>query len=136
MEVTVEHVSGQQFKAVTRGHRVVSDQPRENGGTDAGMTPPELLLASLGACAGYYAAEYLRVRSLPLERLTIHVSADKALQPPRLALFRIEVEAPGATDEKSRDGVLRAVKKCLIHNTMLNTPAFEIAVKAPEPALV
>src|SRR5215467_5288909 len=132
MEVRVEHVSGQQFEAVTRGHRVLSDQPQENGGTGSGMTPPELLLASLGACAGYYAAEYLRVRSLPLEGLAVHVSAEKAMQPPRLGWFRIEVEAPGATDEKSRDGVLRAVKKCLIHNTMLNTPAFEIEVKAPE----
>jgi uncharacterized OsmC-like protein len=136
MEVRVEHVSGQQFEAVARGHRVVSDQPPENGGTDAGMTPPELLLSSLGTCAGYYAAEYLKVRSLSLEGLTIHVSAEKALQPPRLASFRIEVEAPGASDEKSRDGVLRAVRKCLIHNTMLSTPAFEIVVKAPEPALV
>jgi hypothetical protein len=52
-----------------------------------------------------------------------------------LASFRIEVEAPGAQGEKSRDGLMRAVKKCLIHNTMLNTPAFEIEVKAPEPAL-
>jgi organic hydroperoxide reductase OsmC/OhrA len=29
-----------------------SDQPVENGGHDEGMTPPELLLASLGSCAG------------------------------------------------------------------------------------
>src|SRR5215813_2009961 len=136
MEVRVERLSGQQFEAVARGHRVVSDQPPENHGTDAGMTPPELLLASLGACAGYYAAEYLRARSLPLEGLTIHVSAEKALQPARLASFRIEVEAPGAQDEKSREGVFRAVKKCLIHNTMMNAPEFEIVVKAPEPALV
>ena len=30
-----------------RGHRLVCDQPRENGGADAGLTPPEFLLASL-----------------------------------------------------------------------------------------
>ncbi len=136
MEVRVQHVSGQQFEASARGHKILSDQPPENGGADTGMTPPELLLASLGTCAGYYAAEYLRVRSLSLEGLAIHVSAEKALQPPRLASFRIEVDAPGAADEKSREGVLRAVKKCLIHNTMLNAPAVEILVNAPEPAIV
>src|SRR5437763_13330686 len=109
MEVRVEHLSGQQFEAIARGHRIISDQPPEIGGADAGMTPPELLLASLGACAGYYAAEYLRARSLAVAGLAIHVSAEKAVQPPRLASFRVEVDAPGAQDDKSRDGVLRAV---------------------------
>lgn len=135
MEVRVQHVAAVQFEASARGHKILSDQSRETGGSDRGMTPPELLLSSIGACAGYYAAEYLRARSLPLEGLAITVSAEKALQPARLAAFRIAVEAPGAHDDKSRDGVLRAVKKCLIHNTMLNTPQFEIVVMAPEPAV-
>jgi putative redox protein len=39
-----------QFEIKTRTHSIVSDQPAENAGFDEGMTPPELLLASLGAC--------------------------------------------------------------------------------------
>ena len=48
-------------------HRIICDQYVSDGGhgNDEGVTPPELLLASLGACAGHYAAEYLRARSLP-----------------------------------------------------------------------
>lgn len=48
MEVRVEHLGGVQFEITARQHRIVSDQPAENGGFDEGMTPPELLLASLG----------------------------------------------------------------------------------------
>jgi uncharacterized OsmC-like protein len=29
----------------------------DTGGFDEGMTPPELLLTSLGSCAGFYAAQ-------------------------------------------------------------------------------
>ena len=65
MELIVNHLGNVKFEAVARGHRVMCDQPPEMKGGDQGMTPPELLLASLGTCAGYYAAEYLRTRSLP-----------------------------------------------------------------------
>ena len=59
MEVTVEHIGAVQFEIRARGHVIASDQPVETGGYDEGLTPPELLLASLGSCAGYYAAQYL-----------------------------------------------------------------------------
>ena len=63
MEVIVEHLGAVQFEIKARGHIIVTDQPRENGGFDEGMTPPELLLASLGSCAAFYAAQYLRKRA-------------------------------------------------------------------------
>ena len=67
MEITVEHLGAVQFEVKARTHSFVSDQPTDSGGFDEGMTPPELLLASLGACAGYYAAQYLRKMKLATE---------------------------------------------------------------------
>src|SRR5215475_12713740 len=64
MEVTVRHRGDVQFEAEARGHRVLCDQPAENHGSDQGITPPEFLLASLATCAGYYAVQYLKTRSL------------------------------------------------------------------------
>ena len=127
METSVDYLGGLRFGINTRGHHIVSDQPVENGGADSGMTPPELLLASLGACAGYYAAEYLRARSLPGDGLGIHVEAEKASHPARLSMFRIRVDAPNV-DQKHREGLLRAVKHCLIHNTLLQAPGIEVVV--------
>ncbi len=131
MKVTVDYVGGTEFKVAARGHEVVCDQPVNNGGRDAGMSPPELLLASLGTCAGYYAAEYLKARKLPAEGVRVVLAAEKAPQPARLASFRIEVSVPGLEDERHREGVLRAVKACLIHNTLANPPAIEIALHTP-----
>ena len=45
MEVKVSHLGKVQFKIQARSHSIVCDQPAENNGEDAGMTPPELLLA-------------------------------------------------------------------------------------------
>jgi len=87
MEVEILHLGDVKFEAVARGHRVVSDQPAANGGADAGMTPPEFLLISLGTCAGFYAAQYLKTRSLPTEGLRIKVTAEKARQPEARPFF-------------------------------------------------
>jgi uncharacterized OsmC-like protein len=127
MEVETLYLGDMKFEAITRGHRVICDQPQANGGVDAGMTPPELFLAALGTCAGFYAAQYLRVRSLPSNALSIKVTADKATQPTRLGHFQIEVRAP-ELDPHHEAGVLRAVKSCLIHNTLLHPPTIEILV--------
>ena len=133
MEVEILHLGDVKFEAVARGHRVVSDQPAANGGADAGMTPPEFLLISLGTYAGFYAAQYLKTRSLPTEGLRIKVTAEKARQPARLAHFLIEVTTPGLKGQHQA-GILRAVKSCLIHNTLLNTPAIDIMWNSPVAA--
>ena len=130
MEIEVRHLGNVKFEAVARGHRVVCDQPLDNSGSDAGMTPPEFLLVSLGTCAGFYAAQYLKTRSLPADGLTIKVAAEKATQPARLGHFKIEVLAP-ELDAQHQVGILRAVKSCLIHNTLLNAPAIDIVLSTP-----
>ncbi len=129
MEVRIDHIEGSKFQAVARGHRVISDQPPALGGSDQGMTPPELLLASLGTCAGYYAAQYLQTRALPTKGLKVLVSAEKGSAPARLASFRVEVEAPNVIDERHRDGLLRAVQKCLIHNTLRQASDINVLVQ-------
>jgi len=134
LEVLVDHLGEVQFEVKARGHKVFCDQPLENGGFDEGMTPPELLLASLGACAGYYAVQYLKARHLPMGGLRIRTTADKAEAPPRVDNIRIEVEYPETLNERYRAGVLAAVHKCMIHNTLLNPPRISVDVRVPLPA--
>ncbi len=128
MEVSVEYLGGVKFEVETRGHRIISDQPVENKGTDTGMTPPELLLASLGSCAAYYAAEFLRVHSLPVEGLRVRVHAQKALKPARIIGFRVVVASPHI-NETHRDSLLRTVKHCLIHNTLLQPSEVDVTIE-------
>lgn len=134
MEALIRHLGNLKFEAMARGHRVLCDQPVENQGTDKGMTPPELLLASLGTCAGFYAAQYLQTHGLSSQRVAVRVSAEKATQPARLTAIVIEVEAPDV-DSRHHDGLLRAVKACLIHNTLSNPPMIDLHVHTAAPVV-
>jgi putative redox protein len=129
LEVLVEHLGAVQFEIKTRGLTIVSDQPADNGGFDEGMTPPELMLASLGSCAGFYAAEYLKRHKLAAEGTKVRVTAEKAKNPARLDQFRIEVDVPVRLSEEHVKGVEAAVYRCLIHNTLTHPPQIELAVR-------
>lgn len=131
MDLRVIYKDGVRFEAETRGHRIEIDQPITGGGQDRGMTPPELLLASLGSCAAYYAVEYLGARNLPVQGVEVKIHAEKAAGPARLGSFLIEVLVPEVHEERHIEGVKVAVKKCLIHNTLLHAPSIEIAVHQP-----
>lgn len=132
MEITVEHLGSVQFQITTRGHSIVSDQPIEHGGYDEGMTPPELLLASLGSCAGYYAAQYLRKHKLAIEGTRVRVTCAKVKEPlPRMDDFKIEVETPVELSPEHRKGVQEAVEHCLVHNTLLHSPKISLQIESP-----
>ena len=129
MEAIIRYTEGVKFEAECRGHTVLCDQPPDNGGADTGMSPPEFLLASLGTCAGFYALQYLKTRGLPVEGLKVRIAAEKAKAPARLGSFRIEVYAP-RLKAAHQEGILRAVKACLVHNTLVHPPVIETLLVA------
>jgi uncharacterized OsmC-like protein len=135
MDIRIEHLGGVKFAAITRGHRIVSDQPAANGGADSGMTPPEFLLASLGTCAGFYAAQYLKNHKLSHDGLEVTVHADKVTGPARLGKFTLDVTVPGLAAEHEA-GIMRAVNACLIKNTLAQPPEIETALHTQEVARV
>jgi putative redox protein len=134
MEITVEHLGSVQFEIKTRGHSMISDQPVEQGGFDEGMTPPELLLASLASCAGYYAAQYLRKHKLAIAGTRVHVTCEKVKDPvARLDNFVVEVEAPVELSRQHLSGVHEAIEHCLVHATLLNPPKITLKVEGAVP---
>ena len=136
MEVTVKHLDRVKFSVQARSHTVICDQPTENNGEDAGMTPPEFLLASLATCAAYYAVEYLRTRKLAESGVEVTVTSEKLKQPARLGNFRIHVACPVALTEEQLQGITRSVHACLVHNTLLSVPEIAIEIGAPQAAPV
>jgi uncharacterized OsmC-like protein len=123
MQVNVSYSKGFQFKATARGHEILGDQPIDNGGDDAGMTPPEWFLAAIGSCVGFYAVKYLQTRNLNAEGLSINVSAQKITAPAsRLDEIIIHLSLPIALETRHHRGLEAAVKSCLIHNTLTHPP--------------
>jgi uncharacterized OsmC-like protein len=123
MEVRIEHLNSTKFAATVRGHSIICDQPPANGGTDEGPTPPEFLLISLGTCAGFYAASYLKNHQLNFP-MAVSVKAEKVPAPARLGKFHVEIEVPGLPSDHEA-GLLRSVNACLIKNTLAHQPEIE-----------
>ena len=128
MEVKVSQVEGVKLDIQARTHKITCDQPAENGGADSGMTPPELLLASLGSCAAFYAAEYLRTRKLAQSGVEVSVTAEKLLKPARLGNFHVQVTSPVSLTAEQTESMMRCVHSCLVHNTLLSLPAVKIEI--------
>jgi putative redox protein len=131
MEVNVSHLGRSRFSIQSRSHTVFCDQPVDNGGDDTGMTPPEMLLASLGSCAAFYAVQYLKTRNLAQSGVEVHVTAEKLAQPPRIGNFRIRVVSPVALTEEQNLALMRSVQHCTVHNTFLTPPKIEIQLEVP-----
>jgi len=123
LNITLQYTGKARFVAEARHHRVILDQPAEDGSTDQGMTPAELLLASLGGCVGQYVAQYLGLRGLSAEGLSIRVTAHPASRPLRLRDFTVEVTSPGLTERQ-----LRALEKSFPAGLVQNAIRFENAV--------
>jgi uncharacterized OsmC-like protein len=130
MEVTIRHLDRVKFSIQSRSHTIVCDQPADNGGDNAGMTPPELLLASLGSCAAFYAVQYLETRNLADKGVEVSVTAEKLKSPARLGDFHIRVVCPVPLSEEQTEGLMRSVHHCLIHNTLLSPPDIKIELVA------
>jgi putative redox protein len=133
MEVRVKKIDGLKFSVEARSHKVICDQPLDNGGQDEGMTPPEFMLGSLGACAEFYAVQYLRSRKIDDAGVEVTVTAEKLMKPARLGNFRIRVTCPALLSPEQTEGMHRSVHHCLIHNTLLSVPQVEIELAIGEP---
>ena len=131
MQVYIEQLENVKFAIHARHHTVVCDQPADNGGSDEGMTPPELMLASLGSCAVFYAVQYLKARNLDTGGVEATVDAEKLKGPARLGNFKIEVHCPVPLTEQQQLGMVRSVHTCLIHNTLMSVPEIAIELKLP-----
>jgi len=132
MEIKAKQIDRFKFNVEARSHSLICDQPLENGGEDAGMTPPELMLASLGACAEFYAVQYLRTRKLDDQGVEVKVTAEKLMQPARLGNFQIHVVCPTGLNPEQTEGLRRSVHHCLIHNTLLSVPTVDIELAVGE----
>jgi uncharacterized OsmC-like protein len=132
MEVKITHLDRVKFAIQSRSNSIMCDQPAENGGEDSGMTPPELLLASLGSCAAFYAVQYLKTRNLAETGVEVTVTAEKLKQPARVGNFRVHVACPVSLTEEQTEGLMRSVHHCLVHNTLLTPPEIAIELTAKE----
>ena len=133
MGVRVVHENGARFRADCRGHSVTMDQPVEDAGSDAGMTPPELFAASLAGCIGYYVARYCQQAGIDTAGLEIACDWSVAEHPQRIDALQVHITLPGLPENRKK-AVERAASLCLIHATLQQAPDVRIMLTRGETA--
>lgn len=109
------------------GHRLISDEPVELGGTEAGPSPYELLLAALGSCTSMTVSLYARRKGWPLEAVTVRLRHSKIhaidcaeCETKEGKLDRVErdLELQGDLSDEQRARLLEIANKCPVHRTL------------------
>ncbi|MBU0503239.1 MAG: OsmC family protein [Candidatus Omnitrophota bacterium] len=95
-----------------------------------GITPPDALLASLGTCVGVYLRKYAEGARIELKQLSISADAEFTKEPPYcFKQINVLVDFKGTKLEENRkEGLLRFIKNCPVHNTLKADPIVDIKI--------
>ena len=56
-----------------RDHVIIADEPLQDGGTDEGPTPMEILVGTVGACIAVTTRAYAKRKNWPLEGISVEL---------------------------------------------------------------
>lgn len=103
-------------------HALVADEPKDDGGDDAGPAPHDFLLAALGACTSMTVKLYADRKGWPLERVEVELEQEKI---DGAHEFRRVVKLHGQLSGEQRERLLEIAEKCPVHRTLAGTMRFQ-----------
>jgi putative redox protein len=111
-----------------RDHKLISDEPKEDGGDDAGPSPQELLAASLASCTAITMEMYAQRKGWNTDGLEVDVDytpADRG-SPTR---FNLIMRMPAHLSDEQVEKLRVIAAKCPIHRTLEGEVLFEERVE-------
>jgi len=107
-------------KVYAGGHFIYADEPEEVGGTDEGMAPGALLLASLGSCTAITIRMYADRKNYNLDAIKIELAICKEEEMSTETRITRKIEFSGDLTEDERQRLLVIADKCPIHKILSN----------------
>jgi len=111
-----------------KGQTVRTDQPPPLGGGTA-ASPFDVFLASIAACAGFYALRFCQERGIATDDLRVSMDIDRD-EAKRLSAVKLHVRLPREFPEKYRDAIVRSIDHCAVKRAITDPPRFELDVVA------
>jgi putative redox protein len=112
-----------------KGYVIKTDQPVRDGGDATAPSPFDLFLASLAACAGFYAAAFCKERKIPTEGLGVTMTTERGEVSKMIDKVTVTVDLPSGFPEKYRFALVKAVDHCTVKAHILRAPQFEIVTR-------
>lgn len=127
-QVTTYYKGDMLFESKLAEHTIVTDVPASMGGKGRAPTPPELFVASLGACVAAFVANYCGNAGVDLRDMSVDVTFDKTGDPARLSNFRVLINIPHGDFAAREQAILRVAEHCPVHETIMSVDDIEIAL--------
>ena len=127
MKVSARRVAGNgslEHDIEIRGHRLTTDEPKDQGGRNHGPSAQELLAASLASCSASTIEMYAMRKGWDLGEICVDVEYEPA-QRGSLTRFGMIVHLPKEVPEERRQRLLQVAAKCPVHRTLEGEVAFE-----------
>lgn len=128
MKLQVDYHGGTRYDITSGRHRVVTDQPIEDGGHDAGMSPVELFVGSLAGSVGYCVGRFCERHNISREGLTVKAEWETAESPHRIGKVHLAIHLPHRLTPEQKERLLKAAQGCTVHESVLVPPTVSIYV--------
>jgi putative redox protein len=124
MEITFD--GGKVVTAHSHGHKIMTDQPVDNGGGNTAPAPYDLFLASIGTCAGIYIKSFCDNRNIPTDGIKIIQSYEWNQETGLPVNIKLDIKLPSDFPEKYKASLIHVADLCKVKKTIADPPKFEI----------
>jgi putative redox protein len=98
------------------GHGLITDEPLKADGSDTGMNPFSLLLASLASCTVITLRMYINRKMWPIEEIKADVEMFKTLGGTRI---ETKLSLKGVVSDEQRERLLKIANACPVHKILI-----------------
>jgi putative redox protein len=109
---------GYEHEVEIREHRLIVDEPEDNGGGDQGPTPTELLAASLASCTAITIEMYADRKDWDLGGVEVTADFTEA-SADTPAKFKVDIKSPAELTDEQRERILVIAHKCPVHRALM-----------------
>jgi putative redox protein len=108
-------------------HRLVTDEPAEAGGEDAGPSPTRLVAAGLAGCVAITMEMYAERKGWDLGEVEVTVDVEYEHYTPRS--FSTSIHLPAELSEEQREALLRVAGRCPVHRVLAHQTDVDISYR-------
>jgi len=107
-------------KVFSGGHFIYADEPEEVGGTNEGMPPVALLLASLGSCTAITIRMYADRKAYPLATIKVELAISPEDEIDKSTTINRKITFTGELTDEQRQRLMQIADKCPVHKLLSN----------------
>jgi putative redox protein len=128
MKADAQRVDGFKHTVSVRSHKLTVDEKEEDGGTDRGPTPQEMLAVSLASCTAITIEMYAKRKGWDIGDVRVDVDYEPA-QRGSPTKFKMVTHLPKELPDEQRARLMQIAAKCPVHRTLEGEVMFEESVE-------